>query len=33
MSKEVRLTIARDGFALPVLPPERDARVWLDWCA
>ena len=28
MSKEARLTIGRDGFALPILPPERDARVW-----
>jgi hypothetical protein len=28
MSKEVRLTIASDGFVLPILPPERDARVW-----
>jgi hypothetical protein len=27
MSK-VRLTIGTDGLALPILPPERDARVW-----
>jgi hypothetical protein len=27
MSK-VRLTIGTDGIALPILPPERDARVW-----
>ena len=27
MSKN-RLTIGTDGFALPILPPERDARVW-----
>ncbi len=27
MSKE-RATIGTDGLALPVLPPERDARVW-----
>jgi hypothetical protein len=27
MSK-VRLTIGSDGLALPILPPERDARVW-----
>jgi hypothetical protein len=27
MSK-VRLTIGSDGFVLPILPPERDARVW-----
>jgi hypothetical protein len=27
MSK-VRLTIGSDGFVLPLLPPERDARVW-----
>jgi hypothetical protein len=27
MSK-VRPTIGTDGFALPILPPERDARVW-----
>ena len=28
MSKEVRLTIGSDGFVFPILPPERDARVW-----
>ena len=28
MSKAVRATIGIDGFPLPVLPPERDARVW-----
>ena len=28
MSKAVRLTTGIDGFVLPVLPPERDARVW-----
>src|SRR6202789_1035270 len=28
MSKEARLTIGSDGFVLPILPPERDARVW-----
>src|SRR5215472_940743 len=27
MSKE-RLTIGTDGLPLPILPPERDARVW-----
>ena len=27
MSK-VRLTTGIDGLALPILPPERDARVW-----
>src|ERR1700739_181962 len=27
MSKE-RATIGTDGLALPILPPERDARVW-----
>ena len=27
MSKE-RATIGADGHALPILPPERDARVW-----
>ncbi len=27
MSKE-RATIGNDGLALPILPPERDARVW-----
>ncbi|MFY9938484.1 MAG: hypothetical protein WAK33_16515, partial [Silvibacterium sp.] len=27
MSKD-RATIGTDGLALPVLPPERDARVW-----
>jgi hypothetical protein len=28
MSKEVRATIGTDGLALPILPPERDGRVW-----
>jgi hypothetical protein len=28
MSKAVRLTTGIDGFVLPILPPERDARVW-----
>ncbi len=28
MSKDVRLTTGIDGFVLPILPPERDARVW-----
>ena len=28
MSKELELTIGIDGLALPILPPERDARVW-----
>jgi hypothetical protein len=28
MSKEERATIGIDGLALPVLPPERDVRVW-----
>ena len=28
MSKEKRATVGIDGHALPVLPPERDARVW-----
>src|SRR5580693_4294116 len=27
MSKD-RATIGADGLALPILPPERDARVW-----
>jgi hypothetical protein len=28
MSKTTRATIGTDGLALPLLPPERDARVW-----
>src|SRR5271163_4496278 len=28
MSKAVRLTTGIDGLPLPILPPERDARVW-----
>ena len=28
MSKDRRQTIGTDGLALPILPPERDARVW-----
>jgi hypothetical protein len=28
MAKEQRATIGTDGLALPILPPERDARVW-----
>ena len=27
MSKD-RPTVGTDGIALPILPPERDARVW-----
>src|SRR5271167_2800446 len=28
MSKKVRQTIGTDGLPLPILPPERDVRVW-----
>ena len=31
MSKVIRLTTGIDGLALPILPPERDARVWARW--
>ena len=31
MSKD-RPTIGTDGLALPILPPERDPRVWARLC-
>jgi hypothetical protein len=28
MAKDIRQTVGTDGLPLPILPPERDARVW-----
>src|ERR1700710_2463957 len=28
MAKDSRQTVGTDGLPLPILPPERDARVW-----
>src|SRR5712675_3606275 len=28
MAKDTRQTVGTDGLPLPILPPERDARVW-----